>query len=299
MANLLVAASDTSHPVPQTAYQPLSLEGDETAYKAAYRAQGEGAPVLLLHGFMGSRDCWQGVAPQLAAHYRCISLDLLGFGESSKPNVRYDIAQLVAFVHEFVQQQGWVAPVLIGHSLGGWVAAAYALAYPVHSLVLVAPAGIRDDSFCGRYDHLRPLLWQTPLVDWVLEGLRPMAIALKQRAALEQILWIRRELNTQPAARSFLVDRMRPEDAIDTVEASIHNITVPTLVVAGADDATIPLWHCQTYGDRIPHAQLVVLPEAGHDLPQGHTQRLVEVILPFLTATRPPSPEAEDCAAHP
>jgi len=299
MANLLVAASDTSYPVPQTAYQPLSLEGDETAYKAAYRAQGEGAPVLLLHGFMGSRDCWQGVAPQLAAHYRCISLDLLGFGESSKPNFRYDIAQLVAFVHEFVQQQGWVAPVLIGHSLGGWVAAAYALAYPVHSLVLVAPAGIRDDSFCGRYDHLRPLLWQTPLVDWVLEGLRPMAIALKQRAALEQILWIRRELNTQPAARSFLVDRMRPEDAIDTVEASIHNITVPTLVVAGADDATIPLWHCQTYGDRIPHAQLVVLPEAGHDLPQGHTQRLVEVILPFLTATRPPSPEAEDCAAHP
>ena len=294
MANPLVSVSD---PVPPMAYQSLGSRGDEAAYQAAYRAQGEGAPVLLLHGFMGSSECWQGVAPQLAAHYRCISLDLLGFGASSKPKVRYDIAQLVAFVHEFVTQQGWDAPVLIGHSLGGWVAAAYALAYPVHSLVLVAPAGIRDDSFCGRYDHLRPLLWQTPVVDWILGGLRPVAIALSQQAALNQILWIRRELNAQPAARSFLVDRMRPEDAIDTVEGAIHAITVPTLVVAGAEDATIPLWHCQTYGDRIPNAQLVVLPEAGHDIPQGHTNRLVEVILPFLAATSPPSPAQDACTA--
>ena len=122
-----------------------------------------------------------------------------------------------------------------------------------------------------------------------------MAIALSQQAALNQILWIRRELNAQPAARSFLVDRMRPEDAIDTVEGAIHAITVPTLVVAGAEDATIPLWHCQTYGDRIPNAQLVVLPEAGHDIPQGHTNRLVEVILPFLAATRPSSPAKDAC----
>ena len=56
---------------------------------------------------------------------------------------------------------------IIGHSFGSWVASAYSLKYPnaVSSLVLAAPAGIRDDSFCGEYDALRPLLWETSAVD--------------------------------------------------------------------------------------------------------------------------------------
>lgn len=236
----------------QPSYQQLALPSFQptsappppsTPYQAAYQEVGQGAPVIFLHGFMGSSQCWEAVVPLLANHYHCISLDLLGFGQSSKPKLRYDIALLIDFVHQFVQQKGLKAPILVGHSLGGWVAAAYALAYPVRQLVLVAPAGIRDDSFCGRYQHLRPLMWPTVWVDIVLKSLYlpTKLLRLPQAQALQQILWIRRELKAQPAARSFLVDRMRPEDAVDTVEAKIHQIQAPTLVVAGEQDETIPL----------------------------------------------------------
>jgi pimeloyl-ACP methyl ester carboxylesterase len=77
---------------------------------------------------------------------------MLGFGDSSKPEIRYDVAVEVAFVRQVVEQLNIEPCCIIGHSFGGPVASAYSLKYPnsVSSLVLAAPAGIRDDSFCGQ-----------------------------------------------------------------------------------------------------------------------------------------------------
>ncbi len=260
------------------------------SYEAAYEDVGQGPVVVLLHGFMGSSRCWRSLLPYLSPYYRCICLDQFGFGESSRPMIRYDIAKLVAFVKAFKDKLQLPSITLVGHSLGGWVAAAYALAHPddVNGLVLVAPAGIRDDSFCGRYNHLRPLLWETPVVDGLLWLMQPFAALAKQAKPLAQIRRIRHELNVQPAARSFLVHRMRPEDAIDTVEQEIHQLRVPTLVLAGDRDDTIPLWHCETYAAEIPAAQLAILPNADHSLPQTHASAVAEHLLPFLAALAHP-----------
>jgi len=262
-----------------------SLTNTDSAYQAAYLEVGQGPVVLFLHGFMGEGSCWRLLTQLLHPHYRCISLDMLGFGESSKPKIRYDIAKQVAFVRRFVETLNLDSVAIVGHSLGGWVASAYALAYEssVTALILAAPAGIRDDSFCGRYDALRPLLWQTPLVDGMLWLAKPLASAVGQREGLERLSWFRRELNAQPAARSFLVDRLRPEDAIDTVEKEIHRLRVPTLVMTGDRDETIPLWHSQTYASEISGAEIVVIPGADHALPQGYALEMAELILPFLS----------------
>jgi len=252
--------------------------------EAAYLEQGSGVPVLMLHGFLGSGANWLPLMDRLQSEARCLSLDLLGFGDSAKPRIRYDIAQEVAFVRQFVQALDLEPGYLLGHSFGGWVAAAYALAYAdaVKGLILAAPAGIRDDSFCGRYDHLRPILWETPLVDWGLAIARRLAPLTRQSSTVEQIIWFRQQLMTEPAARSFLVDRLRPEDAIDTVEQEIHRLRVPTLVITGDRDDTIPLWHSQTYAREIPTAQLEILPDADHSLPQNHAPQLAALISQFL-----------------
>ena len=267
---LIDLAIGTASPTPQT---------------AAYLEAGTGSPILMLHGFMGSGTCWLPLMAQLQSH-RCISLDLLGFGESAKPAMRYDVAHEVAFVRQVVLALGLNSCNVLGHSFGGWVAAAYALQYPsaVQSLLLAAPAGIRDDSFSGRYDHLRPLLWPTPIVDWGLALAAPVARLVGQQKSLATIRWFRQELNGQPAARSFLVDRLRPEDAIDTVETAIHQLRVPTLVITGDRDETIPLWHSETYAREIPNARLAIIPDADHALPQNHAAALASLINEFLTA---------------
>jgi pimeloyl-ACP methyl ester carboxylesterase len=258
--------------------------GYEVAYREAGQRSANRTTLVFLHGFMGSSQCWRSLLPLLQDQYHCLSLDLLGFGQSAKPAIRYDIATLVEFVRQFARAMHLPRFTLVGHSLGGWVAAAYALACEdqVDALILLAPAGIRDDSFCGRYTFLRPLLWQTSLVDGVLRLGQPLASLMGQGESWQTIRFYRRELNAQPAARSFLGDRLRPEDAIDTVENEIHRIQVPTLVVAGEQDTTIPLWHCETYGRGIPQAHLIVIPDADHQLPQRYASAIADPLRQFL-----------------
>jgi len=262
----------------------LSTFVNSTNQTAAYLDIGCGRPLLMLHGFFGEKTCWLPLIELLQSQFRCISLDMLGFGDSSKPEIRYDVAVEVAFVRQVVEQLNIEPCCILGHSFGGWVASAYSLKYPnsVSSLVLAAPAGIRDDSFCGQYDALRPLLWETPAVDWALQLAKPFASLAGKSEKLQEISGWRRELMSQPVARSFLMSRMRPEDAVDTVEKEIHQLQIPTLVIAADSDETIPLWHCQTYTNEIPGAELAIIPNSTHGLPQTQAQIMAKLISKFL-----------------
>lgn len=209
---------------------------------------------------------------QLSDRYHCIVLNLLGFGSSSKPKLKYNIWHQTAFFWEFIAALGLEKVTLVGHSYSGWTSSAFAIEQAAEktsllsNLVLIAPAAIRDDSFVGRYNYMRPILWDTPVVDWLLTELKPIANAAGQQKTYDQVAMARREFGKQPVAKSFIVDRLKPEDAIDTVEKEIYKIAIPTLVIAGAQDTTIPLWHCETYGEGIAGARFEVLPDAGHDL---------------------------------
>jgi len=268
----------------QTIALHLNLPQLTEPLSAAYLEMGKGETLLLLHGFMGQSECWSPLMERLQPQIHCVALDLLGFGASAKPHIRYDIAREVEFVRQFVLARNLGRCTVLGHSFGGWVAAAYALAYPdaVNGLILAAAAGIRDDSFCGRYNHLRPILWDTPIVDWLLTLARPIVQVAGQQNTLERVAWMRREILAQPAARSFLLDRLRPEDAIDTVEQQIHQVKVPTLVITGDQDETIPLWHSETYARSIPGAKLVIVPDADHALPTNYVPQLAQHVLSFL-----------------
>jgi pimeloyl-ACP methyl ester carboxylesterase len=258
-------------------------------YTAAYTSIGAGVPVILLHGFFGNAETLGAIASSLSINYCCISLELLGFGDSSKPDIRYLIDDHVEFVREFTIAKNISKFYLIGYSYGAWVAAAYAIhtqdnaiAIPdLAGMALVAPAGIRDDSFVGRYDRLKPLLWQTPLVDLAINSIAPFARLMGQEKSFEAVRIARQALVNQPAARSFLIERLKPEDAVDTVEKDIDRIITPTLVIAGESDGTIPLWHSQTYAQKIPQSSLVIIPDADHDLVQTHAQEVTRSIVEY------------------
>jgi len=263
--------------------QSLSLGEYHLAYRRYSQAGGQGPTVVCIHGFMATQEVWDPLARLLVGSCPVITLDLLGFGASSQPPITYDIATEVDALERFCQALGLTQVILLGHSFGGWVAAAHAIAHPerVQGLVLLAPAGIRDDQFAGRYRWLMPLLWQSVWVDRLLAWGSPLAAWLGQEQTWGELGWIRQQLQQQPVARQFLQARHRPEAAIDTVEASLGQIQAPTLVIAAGQDDTIPLWHCQTYAAGIPKARLHILPQAGHRLPR-YAQEIAPVVLEFL-----------------
>jgi pimeloyl-ACP methyl ester carboxylesterase len=270
-------------------------------YAAAYLEQGAGGdiPIVFLHGFLGDSRNWLPVMEHLPDH-RCIALDLLGFGESAKPELRYSIWHQVEFVQQCIAALALERFYLVGHSYGGWTAAAYAIACttgklslperkmppPLNALAgltLIAPAGIRDDQFVGRYRHLRPLLWESPWVDWGLKAIAPVSRWMGQQQSFAEILRVRQALLEQPVAKSFLRDRLRPEDAVDTVEQDLDQIRIPTLVIAAEQDDTIPLWHCQTYASGIAQAQIQVFENADHGLLQTEGAAIAKVLLRHFT----------------
>jgi pimeloyl-ACP methyl ester carboxylesterase len=257
-------------------------------YTAAYMEQGKGIPIIFLHGFLGEASAWGLITQQLSSQFRCIALDLLGFGESSKPKLKYTIWHQVEFLQEFIAAMQLEKFYLAGHSYGGWTAAAYAITQAeidtqipnsnLQGMFLIASAGIRDDSFVGRYNYMKPLLWETKLVDVALVLISPFASLLGKQKQFQTVKHARVSLVNQPVAKSFLFDRLRPEDAIDTVEKDIHRINVPTIVIAGDRDDTIPLWHCETYADKIPHARLEILPGADHALISTHANEIAKLV---------------------
>src|SRR5438874_4749740 len=106
---------------------------------------GAGPTVILLHGLADDVGVWGSVMPALAAKHRVIALDQVGFGQSDKPLLNYRVSTFVDFLDGFMKELKIERASLVGNSLGGWIATAFALAHPerVDRLVLCDAAGYR------------------------------------------------------------------------------------------------------------------------------------------------------------
>ncbi|HEX7023798.1 MAG TPA: alpha/beta fold hydrolase, partial [Gemmatimonadales bacterium] len=101
--------------------------------------------ILLLHGFGESLTTWRAVFDPLASRMRTVAIDLPGFGGSGKPDTVYSLPAMTERLSRFIDANTSGPLVVIGHSMGGELAASLALARPdrVRLLVLIAPAGFR------------------------------------------------------------------------------------------------------------------------------------------------------------
>src|SRR5262249_48861495 len=111
--------------------------------KIRYVEAGNGPVVILLHGLGGDASNWSSTIGPLSQSYRVLAPDQIGFGKSDKPMINYRVATLVDFLDGFYKKVGVQKASLVGNSLGGFTAAAFALAHPekVEKLVLVDAAG--------------------------------------------------------------------------------------------------------------------------------------------------------------
>jgi 2-hydroxy-6-oxonona-2,4-dienedioate hydrolase len=116
--------------------------------------ESKGNPVLLIHGLGGSIESWINNVEIISFHgFQVIALDLPGFGLSDKPQITYSIKYYSKFIAKFIKQLGIGSHSLfiIGSSLGGHIAAEFAINYPseVSKLILISPAGALPFSFQG------------------------------------------------------------------------------------------------------------------------------------------------------
>ncbi len=109
--------------------------------KIHYVEQGEGEPILFLHGFLTSNYLWRNIMPTLSQHGRCIAPDLIGMGKSAKPDIAYRVFDHIRYIEAFIEKLGLKKITLVLHSLGSIVGFDYAMRHQnnIKGLAFIEP----------------------------------------------------------------------------------------------------------------------------------------------------------------
>jgi pyruvate dehydrogenase E2 component (dihydrolipoamide acetyltransferase) len=241
------------------------------------------APVLLLHGFGSDLNSWMFTQPALAETGRAIALDLPGHGGSTKQVGAGDTDALIAAVASALDALGVARAHLVGHSLGGAVAAALAARLPdrVASLTLIAPAGLGREinaSFIDGFIHAARRKDAVEVLQLLVHD-----PALVSRTMVEDVLRYKR-LDGVTAALETIAHAWFAggRQALDLV-ATVSTARMPVQVIWGRDDRIIPVAHAEALATRLPvdapvAPQVHILEQAGH-LPHmeksGEANRLI------------------------
>jgi len=270
-------------------------------YRRAYVRAGSGPALLLIHGIGDSSDTWRPVVEQLAEHYTVIAPDLLGHGRSEKPRADYSVAGFANGMRDLLSALEVDRVSVVGHSLGGGVAAQFAYQFPdrCERLVLVGSGGV------GR--TVSPLLRvaAVPGIELLMPflGLSPIRFASRLGAELlrvfdtalgrdaEEILAVFDALPDTEARMAILRTLRSSIDwngqVITMVDRAYLAEGVPTLIVWGRRDAIIPLGHGRLIHTVMPGSEFEVFDEAGHFPHHTDPARFVRVLRAFMERSTP------------
>jgi pimeloyl-ACP methyl ester carboxylesterase len=237
---------------------------------------GEGPPVVFIHGLAGCWQNWLENIPHFARRHRVVAADLSGFGHSELPREEISIQGYGRFMDAFLGEIGVEQAVLVGNSMGGFIAAETAISHPsrVEKLVLVSAAGgpalrERNEVMEARIERGARLL--APIA----------ATAIARREHLVRRPRLRRLLLLKVAR---FPERLSPElcyevasgggkpgflDALTAIlqydfAHRIPDIDCPTLIIWGRDDEIVPVEDATEYERLIPGARKVIFEETGH-----------------------------------
>lgn len=252
---------------------PTFIENDK-GLKIHVRDEGlrHGDVLILIHGGNGSLHVWERMVEDLSHDFRVVSLDLPGHGlTGANQTDDYSPDAMADAIETVMNELAIDKAVWIGNSFGGWVAWRGALSRPerVSGLVLVDASGaITNDPI---EPYLAARIAGSPIGKWLVPNFTPKSVV---RASLKQVIsndenvtdalverhW---ELTRFPGNRDAIL-HMRKLNREDDKWNEIQNITVPTLILWGEDDVTMPLSFAKAFNNKIKDSVLITHPDAAH-----------------------------------
>jgi pimeloyl-ACP methyl ester carboxylesterase len=248
-----------------------------------WREAGRGPNLVFLHGSWDDGSEWLRTIELLSSDFQCFAPDLLGFGDSERPNVHYSIDREVECLAQYLDTLNLREVYLVGHSVGGWVAASYAIKYPdrVQGLVLLAPEGVKVGHRRARWQTARWLIGQPPLAYWLLRSIYPIAKLLGSQKKIDRLLKFRQQLMQSPVAVQLLFRRLRAEITAELVDENLPLLKAPILLLHGSEDTVTASSLCQSYAALAPNAELQSVSPGESNLPQEVPEIVAKYIREF------------------
>jgi pimeloyl-ACP methyl ester carboxylesterase len=215
--------------------------------------RGEGEAVLLLHGLMGEAEHWSQSLEALAPRYRTVALRL-PILDAGNPAV--SPAELAEYVRAFLDAAGIRRTVAGGNSLGGHVALELALRHPgrVAGLVLTGSSGLFERSFTRGVPH-------RPTPEWVRAKMEEIFFD-PARVTAEWVEAVHRAVTRRDSALRILQAARAAKRS--SLGERLSRIAAPTCLIWGAEDQITPPEVGRLFADRIPRADLHLIPRCGH-----------------------------------
>ncbi len=253
--------------------------------------------ILFIHGFGESRYTWRFITKPLAKKYHLVTIDLKGFGESPKTEDEdYSVYDQAKLIENFIKQKGLKNLTIVGRSFGGGVALVLALMqekkmfkHNINGLILIDTMSYKQ--------HLPSMMWllQKPIIGYLgIHLLSADTIALEAyNFAFSNDKLIPKDSITQSSKMMDLpnakyaykqtVDYIIPDD-IAKVEKEYKDIKIPTLIIWGKDDVSIPYRFGIRLHRDIKNSKLILLKGVGHMPQEESPKKVIEAIEDFMAS---------------
>jgi len=270
-------------------------------HRVIYRIAGDGPPVVLIHGMVNSSRHWERVALQLADRYTVVAPDLIGHGDSAAVRGDYSLGAHACSIRDLLTTIGIDRATVVGHSLGGGIAMQFFYQFPqrVERLALVSSGGLghkvspmlRGAALPGAAAGI--WLVANRRVRAAVEGAADRMVGRGNRKAiyLQAVARAMRPLEESTARRAFLQTLRSVVDIRGQHVSAIDRLyllgELPTLIVWGERDNTIPMSHGLAAHELIPNSRFVTLPKAAHFPNLEDPDGLAAALLDWLDTTEP------------
>ncbi len=258
-----------------------------------YAVAGEGPPVILLHGFGGEIWVWEKQVAALSMRHRLYIPDLLGYGYSDRPEVEYTVALSIDSMRQFMDQVGLRRASLIGNSMGGGIAWAFALTYPerVDRLVLIdsTPPDVVHEVRNPSFRWLLAIR-NVPLLPYLGVAFHTRGML---RATLMEMVFDDRLITDAVVERQYRIGRIagtarvmtstvRHAEELNRYEGALGTLVKPTLIIWGEQDEVFPPAVGRKLQKLIKGSELLAIKGSGHIPMWERPDETNQTILDFL-----------------
>jgi pimeloyl-ACP methyl ester carboxylesterase len=225
----------------------------------AYTRHGTGSPMILLHGYPLDGSIWSEVVPLLADRFELIIPDLRGFGESTTVDTAYTMDTFASDIANLLDHLGFEKAAVVGHSMGGYAALAFAKNHPdrVSGLGLVSSQVLADppERKQGRYDTAAQVAAKG--IGVVVEAMSSKFTPDERVRAVAQTVMEQQRPNGVIGALKAMAER-------EDLSTLLADAKYPVVIVHGEADALIPVERAREVKNAVSRAHLVELKEVGH-----------------------------------
>ncbi|MBD1365198.1 alpha/beta hydrolase [Mucilaginibacter sp. ZT4R22] len=236
-----------------------------------YVEEGQGEPLLLLHGLMGALSNWEKVIEEFSPHYRVI-IPILPIYDM--PILTTGVRALSKFVHKFIKFKKLTKITMLGNSLGGHVGLIYVLSHPgyVKALVLTGSSGLYENAFGGSFPRRENYEFVKGKVEYTFYD---PAVASKEM--VDEVY-----ANINDRAKVIRILAMAKSAIRHNMKGDLRKITMPVALIWGRDDKITPPEVAVEFNQLLPNSYLYWIDKCGHAPMMEHPEEFNKYLNVFL-----------------